>query len=64
MARIAIGAATLAAGRGGIAHVARISAAALIAAGHEVSLNAYLDDAPAAIAGTRFSATARGGKLR
>jgi phosphatidylinositol alpha-1,6-mannosyltransferase len=62
--RIAIGAATLAAGQGGIANVARMSAAALIAAGHQVSLISYLDEAPAEISGARSSLAARGGKFR
>lgn len=61
--RTFLGAATLAHGRGGIASVARMSAKALAAAGHAVTVTSYLDDAPVIIAGTRSAPTHRG-KLR
>jgi phosphatidylinositol alpha-1,6-mannosyltransferase len=61
-ASVAIGAATVVAGNGGIARVARISAAALAGAGCAVRLQAYLDRSPVAIAGLR-SGAAGGSKL-
>jgi phosphatidyl-myo-inositol dimannoside synthase len=64
MIRIALGAGTLAAGRGGIARVARMSAAAMLGAGYEVLLTSYLDNVPEVIASASSSDVARGRKLR
>ncbi len=61
--RVFLGAATLAAGNGGIARVARMSARALIGAGHAITMVSYLDDAPVAI-GAATATPAHGSKLR
>ena len=62
-APVFLGAATLVAGQGGIARVARMSARALVGAGHPITMAAYLDDAPVGI-GSATSAPALGSKLR
>jgi phosphatidyl-myo-inositol dimannoside synthase len=64
MTRVVLGAATFAAGQGGISHVARISATATIGVGCEVSLISYLDNAPMIIDGARSSTVAHGSKIR
>ncbi len=60
--RVFVGAATLAPGHGGIARVARMSARALIEAGHAVTMDSYLDDTPVTIGGATAT-PANGSKL-
>lgn len=60
--RVFLGAATLAAGHGGIARVARMSARALIEAGYEADLASYLDQPPFSFHGHEV-ATSRASKL-
>jgi phosphatidylinositol alpha-1,6-mannosyltransferase len=55
ISRVAIGTATLVAGHGGIARVARMSARCLIETDHKVTMTSYLDRAPEAIGGIRAS---------
>jgi phosphatidylinositol alpha-1,6-mannosyltransferase len=60
--RVFLGAATLAAGQGGIARVARMSARALIEAGYEVDLASFLDQTQLSFCG-RQVATSFASKL-
>ena len=61
--RIVLGATLLAPGQGGIARVGRITARALIEAGHPLELLTLLDQAPIEIAGTR-ARRANGSRIR
>jgi phosphatidylinositol alpha-1,6-mannosyltransferase len=61
--RVFLGAATLTAGNGGISRVARMSARALMGAGHKLSMASYLDDEPVEI-GAATASIAHGSKLR
>ncbi len=61
--RILLGAALLAAGQGGIARLARMTARALVDSGADVDLLSYLDDRDVEIAGRR-ARLAHAGKLR
>ncbi len=60
--RVFLGAATLIAGQGGIARVARMSATALIEAGYDLNLGSYLDRAPLEFLGHKV-ATCNGSKI-
>lgn len=61
--RVFLGAATLTAGHGGIARLARMSARALIEAGHPLSMASYLNNEPVVI-GAATAWPAHGSKLR